>query len=112
MGVLEKKEALFVANKTTSRRAARRGSGFLAKILLVVLLTAVGWQLHSLRTQVKAAQAEQAAYAEQVAARQQENEALRSDMESGNTEEKMEEIARNELDWTFSNEYVFYDKRS
>lgn len=40
----------------------------------------------------------------------QDNEALRADIAEGATDEKMEELARNELGWTDSNEYVFYDK--
>lgn len=102
-----------MAKKQASTKAPRRAkTGPLAKFLILILLVAIGWQLYNLRTQLAQAQAEQDRYAALVAAQQQENAAISADIAEGPTTEKMEEMARDELDWAFSNEFVFYDKRS
>ena len=38
------------------------------------------------------------------------NETLKADIDEGVTDEKMKELARDELGWTDPDEYVFYDK--
>lgn len=91
-------------------RTRRRGGGLLLQLLLLLVLAAVGWQLHSLRAQVRDAQARRDQTAQQVESMTQSNEALRSDIAEGATEEKMKELARNELGLTEPNEYVFYDQ--
>lgn len=90
----------------------KHGSNALILLLILALLVCVGWQLRSLRQQVQSAQAENEQYARQVQEMEQSNAALRSDITEGATDEKMEEIAREELGWTKDNEYVFYDKQS
>ena len=78
-----------------------------AALLIVLLLAAAGWQLHSLQDQVAAAQAEKARYQTEVETLRQENDALAADIAEGATNEKMEEIARKELGVVTPGEYVF-----
>lgn len=90
-----------------NRRILRAGP--LTKLLLLVLLLGIGWQLYRLQSQVAAAQMERDLLAAQVEAKRQENEALSADLAAGGTQEKMEEIARNELGMVFPGEYVLCD---
>jgi len=98
-----------MAKKETAAKRPRPRAGLLTKLLIVVLLAAIGWQLYDLRQQVERAQQEKAQYEEQVTAKQQENDALEADIAEGATPEKMEEIARDELGLVKPDEYVFYD---
>lgn len=82
-------------------------ASLLTKVVLLVLLAAIGWRLYDLRGQVADAQAEQARYAAQVEERERENAALKADIEEGPTEEKLEDIARDELGYVKPDEYVF-----
>ena len=91
--------------KTTN---ARPRSSLLTKLVIVALLAAIGWKLYDLRGQVAQAEAEKAQISAQVEQQRQENAALEADIAEGNTPEKMEEIAREELDLVMPNEYVFY----
>ena len=75
----------------------------------MVLLAALGWQLYDLRQQVESAQKERDRYAQQVAAKTEENDALSADIAEGMTPEKVEEIAREQLGLVTPGEYVFYD---
>jgi len=92
--------------KKTKRHAK---SGLLTRLLLLVLLVGIGWQLYSLREQVETAQADMDLLAARVSAQRQENDALSADIAEGNTPEKMEELAREELGLVTQGEYVFYD---
>jgi len=96
------------AAKKTHSKKQRVRSSLLTRLLLVVLLVTVGWQLYGLRDQVASARAEQQLLAAQVANIRQENEALAADIAEGGTSEKMEELARDELGWVAPGEYVFY----
>lgn len=96
--------------KETAKPAKRRSGGLLIHVALLLILAVIGWQLHNLRSQVAGAQAERDRTARQVEALQQSNEALRADIAEGATDEKMKELARDELGWTNPDEYVFYDK--
>lgn len=96
-----------MATKKTASKPAR--AGLLTKLLIVVLLAALGWQLYDLRQQVQDAQTERDRYAQQVAAKTQENDALSADIAEGMTPEKVEEIAREQLGLVTPGEYVFYD---
>lgn len=82
-------------------------AGLLTKVVLLVLLAAIGWRLYDLREQVADARAEQEHYAAQVEERERENAALKADIEEGPTEEKLEDIARDELGYVKPGEYVF-----
>lgn len=84
-------------------------ASLLTKLLVLLLLAGIGWQLFSLHGQVRAAQAEKAALAEKVQEKQLENDALSADIAQGGTQEKMEEIARQELGLVYPGERVFYD---
>ena len=84
-------------------------AGLLTKLLIVVLLAALGWQLYGLRQQVQRAQRERDRYAGQVEEIRQENDALEADIAEGMTPEKVEEIARDQLGLVTPGEYVFFD---
>ena len=89
------------------KKVDRPRAGFLTKLVIVVLLAAIGWQVYDLRGQIAGAQAEKESYAAQVEQRELENAALRADIEEGPTEEKLQDIARDELGYVKSGEYVF-----
>ena len=74
----------------------------LTRVVILVLLAALGWQLYGLR-----AQTERDQYAAQVAEQKRENAALEADIAEGPTEEKLQEIARDELGLVKPGEYVF-----
>ena len=84
-------------------------ASLLTKVLLVVLLAAMGIQLRSLRAQVQEAQAQKEQLAQEVQAQQQENDALAQDIAEGTTREKMLDMAREELGYVNPNEIVIYD---
>ena len=92
-----------------SKRPQRARASLFTKVLILVLVAAMGWQLHRLQEQVSAAQAEKEVLAAQVQAQQQENDAVSADSAAGNSQEKMEEIARDELGLVSPGERVFYD---
>ena len=85
----------------------KKSGNLLVHVVILLLLATVGWRLHALQGQVRAAQAERDQYARQVENVQQENETLRSDIAEGPTEEKMKELAREELGMIDSNSYLF-----
>ncbi|WP_295752775.1 septum formation initiator family protein [uncultured Oscillibacter sp.] len=91
--------------KKRVRRQLRMG--LLTKLLVVLLLAALGCQVYALREQVADAEAEKARVAALVERRRQENDALTEDIAEGCTPEKMQEIARRELGWALPGEYVF-----
>ena len=96
-----------MAGRKRGEKKPRPKAGLLTKIVIVVLLVAIGWKVYDLHGQVQAAQVEKDAYVEQVANQQQENDAMAADIAEGPTEEKIEEIARNELGYVKPDEYVF-----
>ena len=95
--------------KAAKQKKHRARSSFLTKLLVLLLVGGIGWQLFSLQGQVRAAQAEKAALAEEVQEKQLENDALSADIAQGGTQEKMEGIARQELGLVYPGERVFYD---
>jgi len=95
--------------KPEKKGGRRARASLLTKVLVLTLLAAIGWQLHRLQGQVEAARAEKEALAVQVEEQQQENDAISADIAAGNTQEKMEEIARDELGLVSPGERVFYD---
>ena len=98
-----------MAKQNKQPRQRVRASLF-TKVLILVLLVGIGWQLVRLRDQVEAAEAEKARLETQIQAQQQENDALAADIAEGNTQEKMEEIARETLGLVYPGERVFIDK--
>lgn len=98
-----------MSQKGKTAKQTRPHASLLTKLLVVVLLAAIGWRLYDLRGQIAAAQAEKESYTAQVAQKEQENTLLKNDIADGATSEKMEEIARDELGLVTPGEYVFYD---
>lgn len=98
--------------KKKSGKKRRVQASLPTKILILTLLVAIGWQLHSLHGQVESAQVEKERLAAQVEAKAQENDALSADIAEGTTPEKMQEIAREELGWVAPGEYVFYNRNN
>ena len=98
-----------MARQKKQPRQRVRASLF-TKVLILVLLVGIGWQLVRLRDQVEAAEAEKARLETQIQAQQQENDALAADIAEGSTQEKMEEIARETLGLVYPGERVFIDK--
>ena len=82
-------------------------TGLLARLLIVILLAALVCKVYALREQVSDAEAERDRVAARVESLRQENDALNADILEGCTPEKMQEIARRELDWVLPGEYVF-----
>ena len=98
-----------MAKNTQQKKQRRRGSGLAVRLILVLLLAGIGWQLYDLKSQVAAAEAEKARYETAVETLRQENDALAADIAQGSTQEKMEEMAREELGLVYPGERVFYD---
>lgn len=98
-----------MAKQKKQPRQRVRASLF-TKVLLLVLLMGIGWQLVRIHDQVEAAVEEKARLEAQIQAQQQENDALAADIAEGGTQEKMEEIARETLGLVYPGERVFIDK--
>ena len=96
--------------KGTAKPAKKRSGGLLIHVAILLLLAAIGWQLYHLQSQIASTQAEKDRTAQQVEMLKQTNDALRADIAEGATDEKMKDLARDELGWTDPDEYVFYDK--
>ena len=97
---------------------ARRRSGAKRKprhvnvvviVLVLVILAAMGWRLNGLRAQLETARFERDRYQDQVDVMERKNASLSADIEEGVTEEKIEDIARNDLGMVLPGEYVFYN---
>ena len=82
-------------------------SGFLTKLIIIVLLAALGFKVYDLHGQIEMAEEERASYQEQVDEKKQENAALAADLAEGPTDEKLQDIARDELGYVKPGEYVF-----
>ena len=93
--------------KAEKQAARRAGGGLLPKVLILAVLAVIGVQLYSLHGQVQDAQAQRDALAARVESQQRENDALAADIAEGNTPEKMEEIAREELGLVSPDQRVF-----
>jgi cell division protein FtsB len=85
----------------------RPRAGFLTKLIIVVLLAALGFKVYDLHGQIEMAEEERASYQEQVDEKKQENAALAADLAEGPTDEKLQDIARDELGYVKPGEYVF-----
>lgn len=93
--------------KSEKQAKRRAGGGILPKLVILAVLAAIGVQLRSLHLQVQDAQDQRDALAAQVAAQQRENDALAADIAEGSTEEKMKELAREELGLVEPDQRVF-----
>ena len=85
----------------------RPRAGFLTKLIIIVLLAALGFKVYDLHGQIEMAEEERASYQEQVDEKKQENAALAADLAEGPTDEKLQDIAREELGYVKPGEYVF-----
>ena len=85
----------------------RPRAGLLTKVIIVVLLVALGWKVYDLRGQIAMAETERENYEAQVEEKKQENAALKDDIAEGPTDEKLQDIARDELGYVKPGEYVF-----
>lgn len=103
------KEDRTMAEKTGKTSSRRTRASVLTKILILALLVGLGFQLYRQQSQVRDAQGELDALKAQVETQQQENDALSQDIAEGPTQEKMEEIAREQLGMVSPGERVFYD---
>ena len=83
-----------------TEKPKRAGTGPVVRLLLLLLLVSLGWQLVRINRQVETAQAQKEELAEQV-------DALRADIADGGSQEKKEEIARDELGMVAPGERVF-----
>lgn len=92
-----------------AEKKQRPRAGLLTRLVILALLLGVSWQLYSLHGQVATAKAARDALADQVDAQRQQNDALEADIAGGSSAEKMEELARDKLDYVTPGEYVFYD---
>lgn len=99
-----------MAQPSEKRNAHRRVKlGFFTRLLILTLLAALGWQLWRLNDQVQLAQQERQQLQQQVQRQREENAALQEDIDDGGSQEKMEEIAREELGLVAPGDKVFYD---
>lgn len=84
-------------------------SSWLTKILLLVLVAYATVTLVSLQSQVTQKNAEAAQLEEDIAAAKQENLRLEQTINSLETDEGVEAVARQKLGWVSENEIVFID---
>lgn len=91
------------------KKPVQRSGGFLAGLVLVVLMFAVGVQLYSMQGRLADARAQEAEVAEKVAQLKEENEKLEEDLARSDDPEMIEEIAREELNMVVQDEKVFYN---
>ena len=94
--------------RTKAKPLPKAGSGLLTRLLLLLLLASMGYQLVHIRQQVEDAQTQQIQLTNQVEAQQQANDALRADISEGGSQEKMKELARDELGLVAPGERIFY----
>lgn len=93
--------------KRTTRKKAK--AGFFTKLLILVLMAALGWQLYSLRTKLKDAKVQKQQLAAQIEKKQEENDTLQDSIDRSGSEEETEKIARNDLGLVSPGEKIFYD---
>ena len=92
-----------------SAKNNKRKHSFLPFLLLIVLLIAVGVELVNVSGRLRTARNEQAKVTAQVQQRQQENEALQSDLDKADDEEFLKNLAREQLGLAEAGERIFYD---
>jgi len=87
----------------------KRRGGFLAALVICVLLVVVGFQLMSLRDRIAAAEAERSALAAQVAQQEQENRSLEAALQRADDPAYLQELARKQLGMVSPGQKDFYD---
>lgn len=78
-------------------------------VLALAALAVMGWRLNELHAQLQTARFERDRYQEQVKAMEEKNASLSANIQEGVTDEKIEDIARNEYGMVMPDEYVFYN---
>lgn len=86
----------------------KRGPGFVTVLVLLVLIAVMGVELIQMSGRIGSARSEQAAVAEQVQQRRQENESLKADLEKAGDKEFIKNLAREQLGYAEANERIFY----
>lgn len=84
-------------------------SSLLTKVLVLVLVVYATVTLVSLQSQVTAKNAEAEALESSIDAAKQENLRLEQAIEALDTDEGVEDVARQKLGWVTDGEIVFYD---
>ena len=83
--------------QSKKKKPAKARAGFFTKILIVILLAVLTWQLSALRVQVEEAEFQRQQLAAQVDAKQAENDSLQASIDRSGSLEEMLRIAREEL---------------
>ena len=87
----------------------KKRTSLLAALLILVLLSLLGWQLLRMRDQLLDARAERDALTERVAQQEQENRALEAALERAEDPEYLQELARDELGMVSPGQKDVYD---
>lgn len=98
--------------RSRAERKPPRHVSVVVIVLAALILAAMAWRLIGLRTQLETARFERDRYQEQVDELAQENKSLSDDLEEGVTDEKVQEIARDDLGLALPGEYIFYNTGS
>ena len=93
----------------SSRKKGKKKRSLVGGLVLVVLLLVMGYQLFHVYGKISTARAEEAALSKQVTQQQQENAALKADIDRADDPDFYEELARSELDLAQDGERIFYD---
>ena len=99
---------------TTNPASAKRSgvAGILVKLVLIALLIYAGVTLYNLQQQIQSAKEQETQLTAQVQDLEDRNSALRADIAAAGDQEKLEDVARDELGMVQSGEKVFYDTHS
>ena len=90
----------------------KKRSGVFTFLVIAICLCAAITALLRIQDRITAAKTEQADLEVQVAAQQQENDALRSALEKASDPEYLQDLARDELGYVTPGEKDFYDVAS
>ena len=85
----------------------KRPNSKLTALVLAVLLLGIGIQVSGMLEQIRAAEAEEAVYAQRLAELQETNAKLSAEIENSDDPELIEDIARNDLGMAAVGEKIF-----
>ena len=95
--------------KREKAKAPLGAAGILARVILIVLLGYGAVTLYNLQQQIQSAKEQETQLTAQVQDLEDRNSALRADIAAAGDQEKLEDVARDELGMVKSGEKVFYD---
>ena len=95
--------------KREKAKAPLGAAGILARVILIVLLVYGAVTLYNLQQQIESATEQETQLTAQVQDLEDRNSALRADIAAAGDQEKLEDVARDELGMVKSGEKVFYD---